>query len=51
MNRVDFRQLAGLRIAEAKVLLDNNLYAGAYYLAGYAVECALKACIEADQAL
>jgi hypothetical protein len=27
------------------VLLKNGCYAGAYYLAGYAVECALKACI------
>ncbi len=26
-------------------MLDNGLYEGAYYLAGYAVECAIKACI------
>lgn len=26
-------------------MLDNGYYTGAYYLAGYAVECALKACI------
>jgi HEPN domain-containing protein len=26
-------------------LLDNGAYDGAYYLCGYAVECALKACI------
>jgi len=26
-------------------LLDAGEFAGAYYLAGYAVECALKACI------
>lgn len=30
---------------EAKGLLSLGLYDGAYYLAGYAVECALKACI------
>ncbi len=30
---------------EAKALLDRKCYEGAYYLAGYAVECALKACI------
>lgn len=30
---------------EAKILLDQGKWAGAYYLAGYAVECALKACI------
>ena len=45
MNRSDLQRLAELRIAEAKVLLENNCWAGAYYLAGYAVECALKACI------
>ena len=27
------------------MLLKNDCYAGAYYLMGYAVECALKACI------
>ena len=26
-------------------MLDKGLYDGAYYLCGYAVECALKACI------
>ena len=45
MNRADFQRLANLRVKEAKVLLDNGCYEGAYYLAGYAVECALKACI------
>ncbi|HEY0080730.1 MAG TPA: HEPN domain-containing protein [Pyrinomonadaceae bacterium] len=45
MNRSDFQELSRLRIKEAKVLLDNKCYEGAYYLAGYAVECALKACV------
>ncbi|MDQ6695491.1 MAG: HEPN domain-containing protein [Chloroflexota bacterium] len=45
MNRADFQKLAELRIREAKILLDNKQYAGAYYLAGYSVEYALKACI------
>ena len=45
MNRAELQRLARLRIREAKVLLDNGCYEGAYYLAGYAVECALKACI------
>lgn len=27
------------------MLLDAGKFAGAYYLAGYAIECALKACI------
>src|ERR1700704_4272103 len=45
MNRSDFHKLTEIRIKEAKVLLDRRCYEGAYYLAGYAVECALKACI------
>jgi HEPN domain-containing protein len=45
MNRSDFHKLSEIRIKEAKVLLDLKLYEGAYYLCGYAVECALKACI------
>lgn len=45
MNRTDFHKLAETRLKEAKVLLDRKCYEGAYYLAGYAVECALKACI------
>jgi hypothetical protein len=47
VNRTDFQQLADTRIAEANALLTlaNPMPSGAYYLAGYAVECALKACI------
>jgi HEPN domain-containing protein len=45
MNRIDFQQLAELRLKEAKALLAADFPDGAYYLAGYAVECALKACI------
>ena len=45
MNRNDFQQLADIRVKEAKVLLDNQCFDGAYYLLGYAVECALKSCI------
>jgi hypothetical protein len=37
--------LARVRLAEARALLSADLPDGAYYLAGYAVECALKACI------
>jgi hypothetical protein len=43
--RRDFRTLAELRAEEARVLLRSRRQLGAYYLAGYAVECALKACI------
>lgn len=45
MNRINFQELAEIRIAEAEALLNQGKYDGAYYLAGYAVECALKACI------
>jgi len=45
MNRADFQQLAELRLREAETLLAAGLPDGAYYLAGYSVECALKACI------
>ena len=45
MNRKDLQTLARTRLAEAKALLSAGLPDGAYYLAGYAVECALKACI------
>lgn len=34
-----------MRLTEARSLLDVGHAAGAYYLAGYAIECALKACI------
>ena len=34
-----------MRLKEAKALLAAELPDGAYYLAAYAVECALKACI------
>ena len=45
MNRVDLQKLSRLRVQEARVLLKSGQSAGAYYLAAYAVECALKACI------
>ncbi|MGO9318537.1 MAG: HEPN domain-containing protein [Terracidiphilus sp.] len=45
MNRKDFKEIAELRLRESKALLAAGLSEGAYYLAGYAVECALKACI------
>ena len=43
VTRADFQQLADVRIQEAKALLDLGLWDGAYYLAGYAMESALKA--------
>lgn len=45
MNRTDLQQLAVERLRDADVLLNAGQWSGAYYLAGYAIECALKACI------
>jgi HEPN domain-containing protein len=45
LTRDDFRALSGVRLREARELLRRGHFSGAYYLAGYAVECALKACI------
>lgn len=45
MTRKSFQDLAHRRIREARVLYAARQYSGAYYLAGYAVECALKAAI------
>ncbi len=45
MNRADLQKLSNARIREAQILFAAGEYSGAYYLAGYAVECALKACI------
>ena len=45
MNRRDLQNIALTRIKEVEVLLNNRQYSGAYYLSGYVIECALKACI------
>lgn len=45
MNKIELESLAAIRIKEAEILLMANCYHGAYYLAGYALECALNACI------
>ena len=45
MNKTELENLAAIRIKEANILLTADCYQGAYYLAGYALECTLKACI------
>ena len=45
MNRAELRKLAADRVLDAEALLQENRWSGAYYLAGYAVECGLKACV------
>jgi hypothetical protein len=44
-TQAEFRQLADERLEEARELLALKRWGGAYYLAGYAVELGLKACI------
>jgi HEPN domain-containing protein len=43
--RPDLQRLADEKLADAKILLAAKSWSNAYYLAGYAVELALKACI------
>jgi HEPN domain-containing protein len=45
VTRSELQKLAVERLADAKALLAAKRWAAAYYLAGYAVECGLKACI------
>lgn len=45
MTRKELQTLAQVRIDEALALLAAKHWSGAYYMAGYAVECGLKACI------
>lgn len=45
MNRTTLQQLAQLRLDDAQALLAASRWSAAYYLAGYAVECALKSCV------
>ncbi|HUW46052.1 MAG TPA: DNA-binding protein [Dehalococcoidia bacterium] len=45
MKRTEFQAVARMRVREAKALLDAGHSPGAYYLVGYSVECALKACV------
>ena len=45
MNRADLQKISMMRQREARALLDAGHFPGSFYLMGYAVECALKACI------
>lgn len=45
MNRSQLQRISNERRKEAAALLRAGLFPGAYYLAGYSIECALKACI------
>jgi HEPN domain-containing protein len=45
MNRTDLQRIAGQHLDAAKSLLQSGHGGPAYYLAGYSIECGLKACI------
>jgi len=45
MNKSELEKLVEIRVQEANLLLNSNCYQGAYYLIGYALECAFKVCI------
>lgn len=42
LNRDKLRRLSESRLEEGRVLLENKLWTGSYYMTGLAVECALK---------
>lgn len=45
MTRADLQKLADEKLSDAEVLSNAKSWSNAYYLAGYAVELAIKACI------
>jgi len=45
VDREQLQQLAELRLEDAEALIASGRWAAAYYLLGYSVECALKACV------
>ena len=45
MNKKILQALVEARLADAQALLKAKRFDAAYYLAGYVIECALKACI------
>lgn len=45
VDRKELQELSKIRLKEAAALLRLGHFDGAFYLAGYAVECGLKACI------
>ena len=45
LTRITLQRLARARLQDAQTLWQEKRYDAAYYLAGYAIECALKAWI------
>jgi HEPN domain-containing protein len=45
VDRKKLQALAKERLKDARALLGRKRWSGAYYLAGYVIECGLKACL------
>jgi HEPN domain-containing protein len=45
VDRKKLQNLAKARLKDARALLGRKRWSGAYYLCGYVIECALKACL------
>jgi hypothetical protein len=45
LNRTELQELAKHRLIDAEALIAASRWSGAYYLAGYAIECASKAAV------
>ena len=45
MNRTDLQLLSQERLYDAQALIAASRWSGAYYLAGYSLECALKSSV------
>lgn len=45
MNRTELQLLSQDRLLDAQSLIAASRWSGAYYLAGYAIECALKSAV------
>lgn len=45
MRRIDLQNLSTSKLNAAQVLAKEKMWANAYYLAGYSVELAFKACV------
>ncbi len=44
VSRVELHHLSDAKIKDARLLFEHERWANAFYLAGYSVELALKAC-------
>ena len=45
ISKIELQAIARERLGDAQALLRESRWSAAYYLAGYAIELALKACI------